>query len=61
MAKQKPELTAVMQGDGSRKVTHPSGVIVIETVEDLSRQRGELVANLQRAQDELTRFDEATT
>jgi len=44
---------------GGRKLTHPAGVIVIETPEQLAGRRVELTEAVERAQQNLNRFDAA--
>ena len=43
--------------DGRRRITHPSGLVVIETVQQRRAYRAELVEAVREAKAQLTEFD----
>ena len=43
--------------DGARRLTHPSGVVCVETAEDRENQRAEIVAEIAIRGEQLKAFD----
>lgn len=52
------EMTIKTTRECGRKITHPTGVVAVETAADLARRRAELAAEAEMSSERLSEFDQ---